>query len=104
MTKSRTCPKCGHRMTTTGLWRKLWSRLDWRIACPACGKVLDIPIRERVISSIYYAIVPGLLGAVVFSYVSVPVNRAWRGLLLVGVFVALSTLGSWFAARRLRLG
>ncbi|MHB8078480.1 MAG: hypothetical protein ACYDIE_04420 [Candidatus Krumholzibacteriia bacterium] len=104
MTKSRTCPRCGHRMTTATLWRKLWSRLDWRISCPACGKVHDIPIRERVISSIYYAILPGLLGATALSYMSVPVSRTYRGLLLVGMFVALSTLGSWFAARRLRLG
>lgn len=91
-------------MTTTSLWRKLWSRIDWRISCPACGKVHDIPIRERVISSVYYAIVPGLLSAIALSYVSVPVNRTYRGLLLVGMFMALSTLGSWCAARRLRLG
>jgi hypothetical protein len=40
----------------------------------------------------------------VLSRISIPIDRAQRSLLLAGLFVAFALPGSWFAARRLRLG
>jgi len=91
-------------MTTAQLWRKLMAQIGWRVTCPACGKVHDIPTRERFISSLYYAAVPMVLSLILFSCVDVAADRLQRGLVLAGPFVVFLLLGSWFAARRLRLG
>jgi hypothetical protein len=91
-------------MTTAELWRRMMGQIGWRITCPGCGKAHEIPARERIISSLYFAVMPGILSAGVLSRILIPIDRAQRGLLLAGLFVAFALLGSWFAARRLRLG
>ena len=104
MSSPRTCTQCGRQIATAQLWRKLMGRMGWRITCPSCGKIHDIAARERFISSLYFAVLPGLICTVGVSVLSVPVGHLARGALIIGVFLVVSTIGTWFAARRLRLG
>lgn len=91
-------------MTTTQLWRKMMGKLTWRITCPGCGMAHDIAIRERFISTLYFTVLPGFVCIVVASNVTLPLGRVGSGLLSIGAFVVLSTVGAWLAARRLHLG
>ena len=104
MANPRTCTECGHQMTTAQLWRKMMGRMGWRITCPGCGRVYEIATRERLISGLYFAVLPGFICTVGVDILNVPAGHLARGALIIGVFLVVSTIGTWFAARRLRLG
>lgn len=104
MANPRTCPRCGHRMTTAQLWRKLMGKMGWRITCPGCGKIHVIPMRERGISALYFVVLPLFICTVGVGTLNAPADHLTRGFLTFGLSLVCSTLGTWGAARRLRLG
>jgi hypothetical protein len=91
-------------MTTAELWRQMMGRMGWRVTCPGCGMVHDIATRERLVSGIYFTALPLFICTVVVGNVTRPLGRVASGFLLIGAFLVTSTLGTWLAARRLRLG
>ena len=103
MSDARTCTQCGRQMTTSQLWRKMMGQIGWRITCPSCGKVHDVATRERLVSALYFVVVPLLTCTVVIGALNGSSGHRAKGLLVFGAFVAVSMLGTWLAARRLRL-
>jgi CXXC-20-CXXC protein len=103
MSSARTCPGCGHTLTTGQIWRQLSRQIGWRIVCPACGKASEVPPRERFISALYLVVAPGL-ALIAASVISLPLSTRMAGVLIVFTYLVLAMIGSAFAARRLRLG
>lgn len=104
MANPRTCPQCGRQMTTAQVWRNLMGKMGWRVTCPGCGKVHVIPVRERGISALYFVVLPLIICTVGVGTLDAPADHLTRGFLAIGLWLVCSTLGTWGAARRLRLG